>query len=101
MLSAIQTALSWAAMLIFAAAALYNGGLAALRWINTPKVCVDERRIAEVGGCDLLGTCGVTFTDGTHGQWSRPAPGQSVCLKKDYPPDPPTASRAGASGESR
>jgi hypothetical protein len=56
-------------------------------YCTTARVCVDERTVARVGGCDMFGVCGVAFRDGTYGQTTRPTPGQKVCLKKAVPPD--------------
>lgn len=58
------------------------GGGAYLYFSETEVVCVDRRLITSVGGCDLLGDCGVVFSDGTQGTWKKPTRGQSVCLQE-------------------
>lgn len=43
-------------------------------------VCIESKRVAEVGGCDIFGKCKIRYEDGSVGQASKPVSGETICL---------------------
>lgn len=48
------------------------------------RSCVESKVIRMVGGCNVFGTCGVTFSDYSHGTAYVPSPGQEICTRREY-----------------
>lgn len=46
------------------------------------RPCENYKIVESVGGCDLFGLCGVTFSDGTAGQITRPSMRVFSCSEK-------------------
>lgn len=72
-------------MMIFA---LMCGGFAILgccflAYRDLTKSCIQYEKVAQIGGCDRHGECGVQFSNGDTGIRRYPVLGEEYCVKWD------------------
>lgn len=46
--------------------------------------CKTTKEIKSIGGCDKVGYCGVSYTDGTFGTAMFPVIGKSICVERKF-----------------